>query len=50
MVACRKLLKIVGDVNTLELIEEAFSHRRMPVLFLVSEQLAAHECDDVMSF
>ncbi|HEV7237954.1 MAG TPA: hypothetical protein VGQ36_01860 [Thermoanaerobaculia bacterium] len=32
------------------MIEEAFNHRRMPMLFLVSEQLAAHEYDDVMSF
>lgn len=50
MVACRKLLKIVGNVNTLELIEEAFNNRRMPMLFLLSEQLAPHERDDVMSF
>jgi hypothetical protein len=34
---------IVGDVKTVRLIEEAFSHRAMP-------QLAAHERDDVMSF
>lgn len=46
----RKLLKIVGNVNTLELIRNAFDHRRMPALFLISEQLAAHECDDVMRF
>jgi len=50
MVTRRKLFKIVGHVNTLRLIEEAFSHRRMPTLFLVSEQLAAHESHDVMSF
>lgn len=50
MVAGRKLLKMVGNVNRSRLIEEAFSHRRMPTLFLVSEQLAAHECDDVMGF
>jgi hypothetical protein len=37
-------------VITPRLIEEAFNHRRMPLLFLVSEQLAAHEHDDVMSF
>jgi hypothetical protein len=37
-------------LNTLRLIEEAFSHRRLPRLFLVSEQLAAHERDDLMSF
>jgi hypothetical protein len=50
MDACRKLHKIVGDVNTLRLIKEAFSHRCMPTLFLVSEEWAAHESDDVMSF
>jgi hypothetical protein len=50
MVACRKLLKIVGNVNTLHLIEEAFNHRRMPTLFLLSEQLAAHEREDVLAF
>lgn len=37
-------------MNTLQLIEEAFRHRRMPASFLISEQLAAHELDDVMSF
>jgi hypothetical protein len=37
-------------VNTLLFIEEAFSHRCMPRVFLVSEQLAAHEREDVMSF
>jgi hypothetical protein len=50
MVACRKLLTIVGNVITSRLIEEAFSHRRMPLLFVVPEQLADHEYDDVMSF
>lgn len=50
MVACRKLRKTVRTVKTLRLIEEAFSHRPMPRLFLLSEQLAAHEHDDVMSF
>jgi hypothetical protein len=40
----------LGTVNILRLIEEAFSHRRMPELFLVSEQLAPHEWGDVMSF
>lgn len=37
-------------MNTVGLIEEAFSHRRLPRLFLVSEELAAHECEDVTSF
>jgi hypothetical protein len=50
MVECRKLRKIVGNVNTLQIIEEAFNHRRMPMLFLASEQLAAHEREDVMAF
>jgi hypothetical protein len=50
MVERRKLRKIAGNVNTLRLIEEAFSHRRTPGLFLVSEQLAPHECADVISF
>jgi hypothetical protein len=50
MVERRKLRKIVGNVNTLRLIEEAFSHRRTPGLFLVSEQLAPHECADVLTF
>ena len=50
MGAGRKLLQIVGNVNTENQIEEAFRHRPTPTLFLVSEQLAAHECDDVMSF
>lgn len=50
MVECRKLFEVVRDVSTLALIEEAFSHRRMPTLFLVPEQLAAHEHDDVMAF
>lgn len=43
-------MRAVGQVNTLHLIEEAFSHRCMPKLFLVPEQLAAHEHEDVMSF
>jgi len=42
--------QIVGNVNALRLIEEAFGHRRMPGLFLVSEKLAAHEFADVISF
>jgi hypothetical protein len=37
-------------VNTLHLIEEAFRHRHMPNLFLLSEQLASHEIADVSSF
>src|SRR5207248_1496507 len=37
----------LGTMNTLQLIEEAFSHRRMPGLFPVSEQMAPHEYDDV---
>jgi len=31
-------------------IEEAFQDRKMPVMFLVPEQLAKHETDDVMVF
>ncbi|HEV7570811.1 MAG TPA: DUF6714 family protein [Thermoanaerobaculia bacterium] len=45
----RKIVGL-GTVNTLQLIEEAFSHRRMPGLFPVSEQMAPHEYDDVISF
>lgn len=50
MVTSRKLHEVIGNVNTLLLIEKAFSHRRMPTVFLVSGQLAAHECDDIMAF
>jgi hypothetical protein len=38
------------NVNTLQLIEAAFTHRDVPRSFLGSEQLAAHEADDVMTF
>jgi hypothetical protein len=37
-------------VNTLRFIEQAFRHRQVPILFSVSEELAVHELDDVMSF
>lgn len=37
-------------MNALRIIEDAFNHRRMPTVFLVSEQLATHERMDVMSF
>ncbi len=50
MGACRKLLEVIRDVNTLQLIEDAFKHRRMPTAFLISEQTAVHELEDVMSF
>src|SRR5438874_12790142 len=45
-----EMRKIVRQVSMLRLIEEAFSHRSMPKVFLVSEQLAAHERDDVMAY
>jgi hypothetical protein len=45
-----ELRQAVGTVNTINLIEDAFSHRRMPSVFLLSERLAADECASVISF